>query len=162
MDDAKRYSEAEFHRQMAAALFNHTWELIEKAGRSPEEDIEMIHMAHASRYHWGQVPEHDAKNLARGEWQVARVHTLLRQADTAMYHARRCLEITEAAGIGDFDIAFAHEAVARAAAAAGDAATCQQHLRLAQQLGKLIAEEDEREIFFNDLGGEPWFGSKLD
>ena len=63
------------HKQFAVDLFNATWDLLEKPARTKEEDDEMIHSAHASRYHWGKVGE--PVNLARGEWQVARVYTLL-------------------------------------------------------------------------------------
>jgi hypothetical protein len=42
-------------RALAAALFNRTWELIEREDRSQDDDDRMLHMAHASRYHWGNV-----------------------------------------------------------------------------------------------------------
>ena len=42
-------------RQLATDLFNHTWELLELTDRTPDQDDEMIHAAHASRYHWGEV-----------------------------------------------------------------------------------------------------------
>ena len=45
----------EWNRKMAAHLFNSTWVLLEKKARSKEESDTMIHMAHASRYHWGVV-----------------------------------------------------------------------------------------------------------
>jgi hypothetical protein len=40
------------HRRLGVALFNHTWTLIAKPDRTPAETDEMIHAAHASRYHW--------------------------------------------------------------------------------------------------------------
>ena len=55
-------------RALAVGLFNHTWTLLENPNRTPEQDDEMLHAAHASRYHWGEVGE--PVNLARGEWQV--------------------------------------------------------------------------------------------
>ena len=78
----------------------------------------MIHAAHASRYHWGEVG--DDGNLARGEWQCSRVYAVLGRAEPALWHARRCVEINEADGIADWDIASAYEAMARAHLAAGD------------------------------------------
>ncbi len=42
----------------------------------PAQDDEMIHAAHASRYHWGEVS--DDVHLARGEWQCARVYSVAR------------------------------------------------------------------------------------
>ena len=42
-------------RQLATDLFNLVWTLLEQPGRSAEDDDRMVHAAHASRYHWGQV-----------------------------------------------------------------------------------------------------------
>ena len=65
-------------RQLASDLFNLVWTLLEQAGRTTEDDDRMLHAAHASRYHWGQVggPE----QLAIGEWQCARVYSVLGRA----------------------------------------------------------------------------------
>ena len=87
LDDATR-------RALAVGLFNYTWTLLENPDRTPEQDDEMLHAAHASRYHWGEVGE--PANLSRGEWQVARVYCVLGRAEPALYHARRCLELNEA------------------------------------------------------------------
>jgi hypothetical protein len=43
-------------RLLAAQLFNETWRLLELPGRNRDDDERMIHTAHASRCHWGQVP----------------------------------------------------------------------------------------------------------
>jgi hypothetical protein len=43
----------ETHRRLAADLFNRVWELLEMPVRTREQDDEMVHAAHASRYHWG-------------------------------------------------------------------------------------------------------------
>jgi hypothetical protein len=61
-------------RKLAADLFNHTWTLLEKQDRTAAEDDEMIHSAHASRYHRGEVDVGEPVNLARGEWQCSRVY----------------------------------------------------------------------------------------
>lgn len=48
-------------RQRGVALFNGTWELSE----SRRDDDRMLHMAHASRYHWGEAPECRAGGTSR-------------------------------------------------------------------------------------------------
>src|SRR5256886_13518735 len=107
----------EWNRKMAAHLFNSTWVLLEKKARSKEESDTMIHMAHASRYHWVVVG--GPKELAIGEWQISRVYAVLGRPEPALYHAQRALEICEANKIGDFPLAYAYEALARAFAIAG-------------------------------------------
>jgi hypothetical protein len=118
----------------------------------------MVHAAHASRYHWGEVGQ--PVNRSRGEWQISRVYVLLNRPPSALYHARRCLEICRAHGIGDFDLAFAYEAMARAAAAMGDRPAFEEHFGQAQVCGDQIAESEDRDQFFKDLESGPWFGAR--
>lgn len=138
------------HRQLAVDLFNHTWELLDKSERTQAEIDEMIHAAHASCYHWSLVGT--PVNLARGEWQISRVYSVLKRAEPALYHARRSQEICQENGIGDFDLAFAYEALARAASVAGDKQSVDKYLALAKGAGEKIAEQDDKEYFFSQLG----------
>ena len=39
-------------RKLAVELFNRAWELMRRAERTAAEDDELLHVAHASRYHW--------------------------------------------------------------------------------------------------------------
>jgi len=142
-------------RKLAADLFNHTWTLLERADRTPEQVDEMIHSAHASRYHWGEVPDHEAVNLARGEWQCSRVYAVLGRAEPALWHARRCLEINEAAGVADWDIASAYEAMARACLVAGDLAEVAAWKAKAVAALEAIADVDDREVIEGDIATLP-------
>lgn len=137
------------HRQLAVDLFNHTWELLDKSERTQADVDEMIHAAHASRYHWSQAGT--AVNLTRGEWQISRVYSVLGRGEPAHYHARRSLEICQENKIGDFDLAFAYEALARAASVSGDAKAVKENLALAKAAGEKIAEQDDKEYFFAEL-----------
>jgi len=100
------------HQTLAIQLFNQTWDLLDKKDRTESEDYEMIHKAHASLYHWMQVgtPLH----FQRGEWMVSHVYASLKMAESAIHHAKRCLQLTEDNKITDFDLTFAYEAMARA------------------------------------------------
>ncbi len=87
--------------------------------RTAEEDDAMIHAAYASRYHWSQASQ-EAKHQARGEWQLSRVFAVLGRGEPAVYHAERCLDWCGRGEVEDWDVAFAHEALARAHKAAGE------------------------------------------
>jgi hypothetical protein len=139
------------HRQLGVDAFNHVWTLIEKRNRTREEDDEMLHEAHASTYHWLKAPECRPENRARGEWICSRTYSVLGRAEPALHHARRCLELCEEHGIRDWDIAFAHEALARAYGVAGNAQESRRHESRARELGGEIAEDDDREHFFEAL-----------
>jgi DNA-binding transcriptional MerR regulator len=145
-------------RKLAKDLFNATWALLEKEDRTRSEDDAMLHMAHASRHHWGQVgtPE----NLARGEWQVSRVYAVLRRPEPCLHHARRVLDLCRENGLGDFDLAFAHEAIARAHAIGGDAQAARNAIEEALAAAEAITEADDRELLLADLEtipGQPRF-----
>src|SRR5258706_9117614 len=92
--------EANLHRRLAVQFFNDTGSLIEKPNRSPDDDARMIHTAHASRMHWDFVGT--PRNKGVGEWQIARVYSILKRPDSAVYHARRGLAYMEGAGITGF------------------------------------------------------------
>ena len=111
-----RLTRAEWRRKMAAETFNFCWTLIDKPDRTRHEDEMMVHAAHGSRYLWQEAG--DASNWAVGEWQVAHVYTLLGRTDQALHHARLCLETYERHSVGDWQLAFAYEAPARAQARA--------------------------------------------
>jgi hypothetical protein len=133
------------HRQLGVDAFNHTWTLMEKSGRNREEDDEMLHEAHASAYHWLKAPDARPENRARSEWQCSRVYTVLGRAEPALHHARRCLELCEEHGIGDWDLAFAHEALARAYGIAGRPEDARRHETLAREAVAQVADDEDRE-----------------
>jgi hypothetical protein len=140
-------------RKLAVDLFNQVWAMMERGDRTVDDDDRMLHAAHASRWLWGEIGE--PVNLARGEWQVSRVYTVLGRAEPALHHARRCLEICDEHGIGDFDLAYAHEALARAHAVAGDRELALASRRDAERAAQQIAEADDRELLERDLASLP-------
>src|SRR5579862_2403302 len=131
MNENASGDDAKLHRRFAAQFFNDTWALIEKPNRSPDDDARMIHLAHASRMHWEFVG--DAQNKAVGEWQIARVYSMLKMKEAAVYHARRCLALIEGAGITGFFLGSAHEGLARALRVAGDQ-SAEKHLAAARKI----------------------------
>jgi hypothetical protein len=138
-------------RRLAADLFNGVWSLLETENRSQDDDDRMLHMAHASRHHWGTVGT--PANLARGEWLCSRVYAVLGRAEPSLHHARRVLEICERHGIGDWDLAFAHEAIARAQSLAGQTEAARDAVRAARAV--VIAGDEDRELLAADLATLP-------
>ena len=141
------------HRQLGVDLFNYTWTLLDESERSPGEADMMIHAAHASAYHWRQVGE--PLNFARSDWQLSRVYVVLKHPKPALYHAHHCLEICQAEEIGDFDLAFAYEALARAHSLNQNHDQSQHYLQLAREAGEVIKEKDDRQYFVDELATVP-------
>jgi hypothetical protein len=132
-------------RQLGVDLFNEVWRLME----TREDDDRMLHATHAMAYHWGEAPECNPENRARAEWQISRVYWLLGRAEPAVWHARRCLELCEQAGLGDWDLAYAYEALARAHSLA-ESPEAEEWKAKARSAGDAIADPEDREHFDED------------
>ena len=141
-------------RRLAVGLFNYVWTLLEKPHRTEREDDLMTHAAHASRHHWEAIGE--PVNHARGEWQVSRVYATLGRAEPALHHARRCLELCEAYPdeLEAWDLPYAHEALARAHALAGERETAERHAEVARSRLDAL-DDDDRELLVADLATLP-------
>lgn len=137
------------HRKLAVDLFNQTWGYIEKPNRTKEEDAMMLHMAHASRFHWGFVGQ--PVNFSRGEWLLSRVYALLNRAEPALYHAEVNMDLIQKYKIADFDLAFAYEALARSYLVAGDRAAAQKNKSLAIEISETISNEADRNLLLADV-----------
>jgi len=102
----------EDHKLLAIESFNKTWDYLDIKSRTKEQDLEMIHCTHSSRYHWGFAG--NELNKARGEWQISRVYSVLGMGESALHHAKASLLIVEENNYGDFDLVFGYEAMAHA------------------------------------------------
>ncbi len=157
LDGLDRLDEAT-HRQIGKDLFNLTWRLLEKADRRPADVDEMVRAAHASAFHWSRGGGTLA-NAARGEWQIARVYSTLRRGEPALWHARRCLELAEAAvaaGVADdWDVPAALEGLARAQAVAGDRPGAEVTRARARTSLAGIADPEDRQQIEDDLESIP-------
>ena len=132
----------EWHRKQAVDNFNQTWDLIDRAARSPEENLAMIHKAHASRYHWGEVG--GLHEMATGEWQISRVYALLGMGESSLFHARAGLSYCERGSLSPFDIAIAHEALARASHVLGARGQRDEALAAARSFAATIEKDEDR------------------
>lgn len=139
----------EWHRKQAIENFNTTWDYIDKKDRTEEDNINMIHTTHASRFHWGKVGT--PLNLAVGEWQISRVYSLLGMPESALYHAKLSLELCLKNDIKDFNLAFGYEAVARAYMVSKDEEQMKKYWTLAKEASENIEKEEDKKYFLSEL-----------
>ena len=137
------------HRHFSAHCFNSAWELIDKPERTPEENEQMIQRTLASLWHWSQREDCTAKIFSIGYWQAARVFALAGEPHNARKYAKLCLDITPAAD--PFCLGYAHEAMARAEALAGNDELAQEHLSQARHFANDIANADDQQLLVDDL-----------
>jgi hypothetical protein len=154
----EKYSEKECHKKFAVDLNNLVWNLLGEKDRTSDEDEKMIHAAHGSLFHWSAVGT--AVNMQRGQWLVSHVYVVLNRPEPAIYHAEKCMQLTEENNFVDFDLAYAYEGMARAYAASGKKTECEKYIQLAEQAGGKIEKKEDRELFFSDFESGPWYGMK--
>ena len=145
----------DIHRALGAGLYNRAWDLLAIEGRTPEQDDELVHTAHASAWHWSRVG--NAANAARAHWLCSRVYAVLGRGEPAVHHARRANEILVAGGegIADWDAAAAAEAMSRALAVSGDRAGAGEWKARAAAALAQVADPEDREQIEADLATLP-------
>ena len=143
-----------YHRTLAIETNHATWDLLGRTDRNEDDAARLVHVVHASAYHWSIAG--DITNWARAEYLCSRVYSFLGRAEPALHHASRGAALTAAAGLGDFDLAYVHEAMARALACAGrlDEARVERDRAAAVP----VADDEDRAILEGDLRDGPWFG----
>ena len=145
----KNLTTEQWHKQEAINNFNETWDLIDKENRTHEDNFNMIHKAHASRYHWGQVGT--PLELIRGEWLVSRIYSLLNISECALLHGKESLRLCEENSIGDFELAFAYETIARAYNIINDTDNVTPYIKKAKSAALQIEKEEDREYLLSEL-----------
>ncbi|HQZ34238.1 MAG TPA: SRPBCC family protein [Ilumatobacteraceae bacterium] len=109
----------DWHRAQGIECNNSIWELIGNDERSPVDDEELLRRAYSSAYHWQRARGAGPQNEARARYMLAKVHLLTGQGARSLHYADACLAQCVQHGLVDFDLAYAHEARARALRALG-------------------------------------------
>jgi len=139
------------HRHFSAQCFNDAWELLDKPDRSAEDDEQMIRLAMASHWHWTQREDCNATNISVAYWQTSRIYATLGQAENARRYAELCLDVSQGDDVGPFYLAYAHEALARAAYIAGDDLAMERHLIDARRVAEKVSQEESKQWLVDDL-----------
>lgn len=136
----------EIERQIAKTTFNDCWKLLgkNKNERTKLDDAQMLNLAHASRYHWGNVGE--PKEFAIGEWQISRVNAEIGNAAACMFHAELCKHWTDMLPDPSFMAASAAEGLSRAYYVSGNLEEAIKHKQLAKTLLVGVPEVDGKYV----------------
>jgi hypothetical protein len=141
-------NEREFHRKVAASSFNGAWEYLD-GPRGSENDLVMLNLVHASRYHWGLVG--NPRNFAIGDWQISRAYAAMGEGELALRYANSALECCMANSINDM-MHTAFEGVARALAAKGDSEKARVYLDKARtHLSSLKMGAEDRKLYLTQI-----------
>jgi len=158
MDEIKTLTFEQYHI-IAHNITDLVWTLLDKPELTPDDSDRLVSAAYAARFHHGEFG--DPLDVARAEWHLARVNLKVQRPIPALYHGQKCLEICRDSELEPFTIAYAYEALARAAAFIGDTDATEEYLRLGRQFGKMIEKEEEKNMFFADLSTVPGYKEML-
>jgi len=153
MPEEIKYTIEEANKYFAVRFNNAIWPLLEKAGKTEEENNEIINLANATLLHWIKSSDCQNVNLHRGEYMIAIAYIEAKRKEPALYHAKRCKELSDehAAENDDFDFPYALLAMAGALYLNGFKEDADKHLAEAVKLGEAIKGEGDKKIFIGDL-----------
>lgn len=150
MVDTPKFDIQQAHKYFSADCFNKTWDNMDKDGsRSNEENMEMLHTAIASLWHWSQREEVTDENLSVGYWQVSRVYCLIGQPNNARRYGQ--LSLKHAKDLSPFLKGYAYETLARAEMIANKRYIMLTHLEKAREMLVQIKDDEDRQLLEKDL-----------
>ncbi len=133
------------HRWFAIECNNHAWNLVESAVRTPAQIADMLHAAHAARFHWQRAG--NVLNAFRAETLLSIAYSTAGRGEPALYHARETLSLM--ASIDDlnpFDRTSAEAAAARACELAGKSNQAKVHWASADDALAQCADAEDRDV----------------
>jgi len=150
MADKPNFDIQQAHKYFSADCFNKTWDNMDKNGnRSNEENVEMLHTAIASLWHWTQREDVTNQNLSVGYWQVSRVYCLVGQPLNARRYG--LLSLQYAKELSPFYKGYAYETLARAEMIADKRFIMLTYLEKAREMLEQVADEEDKQTLAKDL-----------
>jgi hypothetical protein len=150
MVDESNFDIQQAHKHFSVDCFNKTWNNMGKNGdRSAEENMEMLHTAIASLWHWRQREDVTHENLSVGYWQVSRVYCLIQQPNNARRYGLMSLQYAK--DLSPFFKGYAYETLARAEMIANKRFIMLTHLERAREMLELIEDDEYRQLLAKDL-----------
>ncbi len=143
----------DWHRAQAIECNNAAWELFDKADRSVHDDEDLLRRVYASAYHWQRASGRGPVNEVRSLYMQAKAHLGVGNAQAGLQYAQRCMAETTGLGLQDFDLAYAHEMMARSLQAVGRSEEAATEWAAAKAVP--IADPEDKAIVAADLAAGP-------
>lgn len=109
----------DWHRAQGVACNNSIWELVGNQDLTGADHEELLRRAYASAYHWQRARGGGPTNEARALYMLAKVHLVAGMPERSLHYADAGMAVCAEHTLADFDLAYAHEARARALRALG-------------------------------------------
>lgn len=145
------------HKNFAIKSNNDFWTLIDRGHLTPAEKEEVIHLAHASLWHWSKVGQ--PINLVRGYYVISRAYFSADKKIEGIYWGEKCWDQTEEMNLMGFDLVFGLEISARCKAAQGleeefEEIEKQFHIEVDN------LDKEDKDLCMGEWNKGPWFNLK--
>ena len=144
----------DWHRMQAVEANNATWDLLERkdfADAAWRRDV--VRGAYAAAWHWQRARGALPANEVRALYLISKAQLAAGAPRLALDAADDALRLCGAADLADFDLAYAHEARARALAALGDDEASLAAWAAARAVP--IEDDEDRAIVEKDFADAP-------
>ena len=134
----------EIQKKFAKQCFNSCWDYLDKDKLDSEDELTMLNLAHASRFHWSKVGT--PRNIAISDWQISRCYTRIEDGISALKYAQSSLQLLLDNKIEDMYVS-GYEGVARAYATLKDYSNASKFIEKAEEELKKVTDKEDLEIF---------------
>lgn len=141
------------HRYFGVEFNNTAWKYFDKKSVAGKDVDDMINYAHSSLHHWKLFSGGKTVNEQRGEYMIAKAYCIAGNKQEALYHAKKCLDITKkySKEMEDFDFTFAFEIMAYANYISGNLKEFGKYKSLAEESIKNVKDKTDRDICIKEL-----------
>jgi hypothetical protein len=146
MSDDLPSEENTWRRRLGSDANDRAWTLAEQKGRTPDEDLEMLHAAHAAAHLWSTIGTE--RNAALANLLLGQVHALLGSAELASRFAQTSLDffLRLSSESATWELALAHAIAAHAAHVRGDKPAHEKEYAESLLAFESITDAEERKI----------------
>ena len=144
---------ADWHRAQAVEINNAVWDQLDAVKAGTAGITGLVRGAYAAAYHWERARGAAPANEARARYLIGKAWLASGRPDQALDYGNRTLAQCEEHGLGDFDLAYAHELRARGLAGLGRHTEAAQAWATARAIE--IADPEDRAIVEADFADGP-------
>jgi tetratricopeptide (TPR) repeat protein len=144
---------ADWHRAQAVEINNAVWAQLDAVKVGTAGITGLVRGAYAAAYHWERARGATPANEARARYLIGKAWLASGRPDQALDYGNRTLAQCEEHGLGDFDLAYAHELRARGLTGLGRHTEAAQAWATARAIE--IADPEDRAIVEADFADGP-------
>ena len=135
----------------AVECFNQIWTILDKPVKEPKDLETILHLAHASFWHWSQNPKAQPSNIATCYWMLSRAYAVAKNTTQSLLYAQKCVEYNRENELNAFSFGYAYEALARAYQLIKHQEKMEESLQKGFEYAEKVQDAEEKQFLTADL-----------